>query len=265
MLLLLSGEGATDIGSSTQPGKRICSPGAWKPGPMALLADQIFEQAAGFSALECSCAYFVPETTLTHVGKQLHHPILRGNNIYHKRGAQALACIALELAAKKTTAPIIAIYFHDCDGTRSTSPTRWQDLYDSMNGERGGFHLMGLNTGVPMIPKPKSEAWLLCAVKEMPYQHCGALENESGNDNSPHALKMQLQSRLGGRNVCDIIHPLEGEACLIEASRIDMPSFNKFKEDFKAALKTTQNNWRSPLDLSLQRACSAAPQDLLIV
>lgn len=27
-----------------------------------------------------------------------------------------------------------------------------------------------------MVPRPKSEAWLLCALKPNPYQHCAALE-----------------------------------------------------------------------------------------
>jgi len=43
--------------------------------------------------------------------------------------------------------------------------------------------------GVAMIPKPKSEAWLLCALKNKPYESCEKLEDRSGNDDSPNSLK----------------------------------------------------------------------------
>lgn len=50
----------------------------------------------------------------------------------------------------------------------------WTDKLESM---KNGFKEADCILGVPMIPKPKSEAWLLCACKENAYQHCAALEN----------------------------------------------------------------------------------------
>jgi hypothetical protein len=87
-----------------------------------------------------------------------------------------------------------------------------------------------------MIPKPKSEAWLLCAVKENPYQHCHHLEDESGNDRSPNSLKVQLSAVLhcndSGRQLNDMIKNNE-----INVHQIDMPSFNAFKENLEKVLK----------------------------
>ena len=48
-----------------------------------------------------------------------------------------------------------------------------------------------------MIPKPKSEAWLICALKRDPYQVCERLEARSGNDQSPNSLKRELEQLLG--------------------------------------------------------------------
>jgi hypothetical protein len=48
-----------------------------------------------------------------------------------------------------------------------------------------------------MIPKPKSEAWIICALKANPYLGCDPLEDRSGNDNSPDSLKGKLARLLG--------------------------------------------------------------------
>ena len=47
-----------------------------------------------------------------------------------------------------------------------------------------------------MIPKPKSEAWVLCALSKL-YKECDELEDRSGNDNSPNSLKRELEELLG--------------------------------------------------------------------
>ncbi len=87
-----------------------------------------------------------------------------------------------------------------------------------------------------MIPKPKSEAWLLCALKQnQPYQHCDAIENESGNDRSPNSLKQQLRDVLGQdvtrKLLADKVRSRE-----VNLFRIDMPSFLAFKERLESVL-----------------------------
>ncbi|MFS2224644.1 hypothetical protein [Pantoea sp. B65] len=88
---------------------------------------------------------------------------------------------------------VIAVLFRDCDGTRSEPARLWQDKVNSI---RQGFRDAGLGRcGVAMVPKPKSEAWMLCVLRDN-YQQCARLENLSGNDDSPDSAKAQLKAAL---------------------------------------------------------------------
>ena len=59
-----------------------------------------------------------------------------------------------------------------------------------------GFEDEEFSRGVPMIPKPKSKAWIICAIKDNPYHGCNALEGCSESDNAPNSLKGELFSIL---------------------------------------------------------------------
>ena len=253
-MLLLSGEGRRDIGYALNPAAKICSPEEWVPGPMGKIVDQLYALHAGHSAIENHAAYFVPEHKLTEHAKLISHPKLRGknNNHFHRKNAIALASLAYTLSDSLDTKPIVVVFFHDCDGTQSSPTTRHSTLYDSINGEKGGFKIAGLCSGVPMIPRPKSEAWLLCAFKDPPYQHCAQLEDLPGNDASPQSAKKLLDDRIaelgegGCRYDCDLCCE-----CKININRIDMPSFNIFKADFLKAMSCNCHTWRIPIDHSL--------------
>jgi len=88
-----------------------------------------------------------------------------------------------------------------------------------------------------MIPKPKSEAWLLCAVKDNPYQHCHILENESGNDKGPNPLKQQLSDALQADASTEQLNDMV-KGHQIDVHRIDMPSFNAFKDNLRQVVKS---------------------------
>jgi hypothetical protein len=90
-----------------------------------------------------------------------------------------------------------------------------------------------------MIPNPKSEAWLLCAVKAtQPYEHCAQIEQASGNDAGSRPLKMQLEEALGEPPTAAVVSALVQSGNL-DASRIRMPSFVKFRTRLLAVLKGT--------------------------
>lgn len=266
MLLLFSGEGVSDIGSANHGVERVCEPHEWTPGPMALLADQIFKQACGYSAIDTQGAYFVPIKVLTSVGKELaSSPKFcgKGMALYHRRGAQALASIALKLSKRNSNVPVIAIYFHDCDSSHSSGNSLWKTLRES---KKSGFRLAGITTGVPMTPKPKSEAWLLCALKEQPYQSCKRLEDSPGNNTGKNPLKKRLQARLNhyGQDICTLIKPLAKDPLHVDAAKIKMPSFDAFRDDFIEALQKSTSNWCTPIESSLyiicmNAACTAFP------
>lgn len=263
MIFLFSGEGKTDLGAAENPQDGVCPPGRWLPGPMAYLADDIVQHEQCYSPLDSECCYYVSETLLDEIAKSIKRPSLRGKgmNIYHSRGAQALAAVALALGAKLRT-PVVAVYFRDCDGSAASASTRHDELYRSM--QERGFHVFGLKSGVPMIPKPKSEAWLICALQDAPYQNCGRLEEASGNDDSPNALKKRLKACLATRGLdssgplcevlCDLIRPPVGREKQIDFTRIDMPSFRLFLEDLKRVIRLDDASWKEACDPSLN-AC----------
>lgn len=79
-----------------------------------------------------------------------------------------------------------------------------------------------------MIPKPTSEAWVLCALKDNPYQDCAVLEDRSARDHSAHPLKRELQGRLGDSPSADDLCRMVRDRT-IDINRIDMPSFQAFR------------------------------------
>jgi len=95
-----------------------------------------------------------------------------------------------------------------------------------------GFEMLN---GVPMIQKQKSEAWILCALREK-YQNCNQLEYESGNDNSPNSLKKQLAKHLGEDATRELINKKIDEGQIDIDMIVDMPSLTQFKEQLDKVL-----------------------------
>ena len=239
MFLLVSGEGPGDIGRCRQ-GEQ-CEGVDFEFGPMAIIVDQLVEQFQGYalSHLTSSLVSFVAESYLA-ANRQpaLRHSMrLSGKKkpketAYFYQNARALAAVAKTKSAE-VKAPVIAVLFRDCDGTASAGRGIWQDKRNSMIE---GFRAEGFQLGVAMIPNPKSEAWLLCATQQNNYQHCAQLEQQSGNDKSPNPLKVQLAASLNG-NACTATLNAMLEQKDIDVTRIDMPSFNTFKEDLRQVVQ----------------------------
>lgn len=239
MYFLLSGEGVGDMGRCRHG--TCCERPDFEEGPMAIIVDQLVEvfQEYDFSHLDSDLVGFVSEKHLT--ANKL--PVRRSamslpgkkkprETQYHYRSARALAALAKNKSEHEKT-PVIAVLFHDSDGTASAGRGDWRDKRDSMIA---GFEAEDFELGVAMMPKPKSEAWLLCATQQNSYQHCARLEDESGNDASPNSLKKQLAAVLDGADSrADINDLLRDKA--IDVTRIDMPSFNVFKGDLKRAVE----------------------------
>lgn len=235
MKLFLSGEGPTDLGQMTP----AAGGEVFAPGPMAWVVDKLLEQHLGYSLLDLHQAggenvVFVHKADLTAMGKPSApgKPLLSGlkhgkGQAYHARSAQCLG-----LLAKAAQPPAVAVLFRDGDGTNSTPRQEWQDKWESV---QRGFALAGFACGVPMVPRPKSEAWLLCGLKDPPYQHCDALEDAPGNDGSPKALKTRLKTLLGHEPSA------EEQASWVRDGRIDpqrihTPSFAAFRQALQAAV-----------------------------
>jgi len=235
VLILVSGEGPTDMGRclAVDP----CNGDGFQPGPMAWLMDQIVKSKLEYSFLEFGLVHLVSKRRLTDISKGLPQRTLAGRKrrqetAYYFRNARALARLAMELAASSND-EVVAVLFRDADGTQSAGRGHWQDKWDSM---LNGFRYEHFGAGVPMIPKPKSEAWLLCALKQnQPYQHCSRLEDASGNDDASDAVKKQLAEALGQPPTATLLSELVRNG-RVEAARIDMPSFVKFHKRLQSVL-----------------------------
>jgi len=239
MYVLLSGEGPSDLGRC-ELGLDQCKSENFQPGPMSLVVDQLIESFQGFefSYIESNCVGFVSETYLAeNKAPPTQKARLPGKKKppetqYYFENARALALAALRIS-EEINDNVIAVLFRDSDGTASAGRGDWANKRKSI---LAGFAEENYGYGVAMIPKPKSEAWLLCAVKDNPYQHCHQLENESGNDRSQSPLKEQLSEALQGNDSVEQINGMVRNH-EIDVHRIDMPSFAEFKDNLNHVVR----------------------------
>lgn len=241
MYLLLSGEGVSDMGRC-EVGES-CEPPKFQVGAMAMIVNQLIDShlqtqyGYELSLLDSELVTYVSESYLAQ-----HKPAtsdkkmaIRGKKrppetMYYFQNARALAIIAKDLS-RQLDDTVIAVLFRDADGTASAERGNWVDKYQSM---KNGFAVESYELGIAMIPNTKSEAWLLCAVKNN-YQHCENLEGIKGNDDSPNSLKSQLTTALNGKtSAVELAELVKDKA--VDVERIDMPSFNQFRQDLKLVL-----------------------------
>lgn len=231
MYFLLSGEGITDMGAG-KTAATICEGDNFTAGPMAIVVAKIVEARHNYSILHGACGY-ISEGQITRRARQLKaspkQPRLPGKKQaketgYYFKSARALACFAREKATDLKD-EVVAVLFHDSDGTASAGRGKWNDKRESM---LHGFEAEGFHKGVPMIPKPKSEAWLVCAWKNPPYQGCEALEERSGNDNSPNNLKTELADLLGDVVTSDLLNEKVQQS--FDINKVEMTSFKEFRK-----------------------------------
>lgn len=232
MILVLSGEGPTDLGTRRPTENR------WEfvPGPMAWIVDKLLEQPdkLNYSILTLhasggDCVRFLSERDLSALNYARPRFFPRAPGTFgiqpfranaHQLGKHALA------VSRERGAPVIAVLFRDSDGTNSAPKTLWETIFESI---RAGFQLAEFQSGVPMVPRPKSEAWMLCGLfkREDADRQYGGLEEEPGNDASPKSLKAQLASQLGYEPTAEVQAELVSRGT-IDPALIDLPSFMAF-------------------------------------
>ncbi len=230
MFLILSGEGSADIGIEDSA-----------IGPMTKLIDNWISRRIGYSLIDLKFYTIIPKQQLAEKAKKMEARSRRGKKQnsetrYFYNNARALALIAHQKAKEiGDDTPLILVLFRDADGTASADRGVWEEKIRSI---LTGFEVEQILTGVPMIPKPKSEAWILCALRNK-YQYCEKLEDESGNDNSPNSLKQQLENYLGEPGTRILLNDKidDGE---IDIDRIiDMPSLTAFKNRLDEVLNSS--------------------------
>lgn len=241
MIVVLSGEGPTDIGCCNI--NDSCSIPDFTAGPMTVLIDELIDQKLNYSPLAVSPSTYryYSERALSNRAKarKKDRPfILSGKKHAQETGyfhinAWMLGEIAVELEQAEDDKSI-AILFRDSDGTNSSKRDHWQVRHDSIES---GFKRANYERGVPMVPRPKSEAWLLCAAKSTPYQNCDQLENLPGNDNSPNSAKGELDKALNNQTSArNLVQWLQSIGFDHNAVAIQMPSFEAFRDRLIAVL-----------------------------
>jgi hypothetical protein len=238
MRVLLSGEGPTDLGSCTNA-LGVCEGIDFRMGPMTVLLAQMAEPKLGYDLLDTpDSLHSISETALCAYAKALPSRLqaARGKKKgvetgYFYANARALGNVAQQLE-KKTGEPVLTVLFRDNDGTRSMVTSVWADKCKSIED---GFLRSGFETGIAMLPNPKSEVWLLCGATPGS-SSCAALENISGNDDSPNSAKSRLDAALDGRTSGDELAHWLREHPLDVARASSMPSFKAFKDALDISL-----------------------------
>jgi hypothetical protein len=230
MLILLSGEGATDMGRCEMQ-THECEGANFRAGPMALLVDQVVARVWDYSPRDTGAFCFLSRSGLARYCKDNVRAVAlpgkkrgpgMGGHFKHARGLARRA----RQRAQAEDSPVGAVLFRDSDGTNAAPLDLWERILHAIDS---GFAAEEFEFGVAMVPRPKSEAWILCAVKANPYQGCPALEDAPGNDASPNSLKRRLDDVLAGngQTVGDLNQMVEDGQ--IDALQIDMPSFHRFR------------------------------------
>lgn len=211
MIIVLSGEGKTDLGEVDY------SSGVFKAGAMYMIVDKLIEQKLSYSPYEVSKEniHYIHETELKTLGKNIKVLPSKKRAIetgFFYKNARVVAQIAKQKEAD------IAVLFRDSD---LSDKREWEIKYKAVID---GFNIEDFKKGVAMLPRPKSEAWLLCALKNN-YQNCKDLENLSGNDSSPKNLKNMIDEYgFSHDEICQKIKNNE-----LNINKIDMDSFNIFR------------------------------------
>lgn len=175
----------------------------------------------------------VHEARITEISrdKTIIKPLSRrGKKTQHETREFYSAARALAHVAQHTEVqPSLAVLFHDSDSNK------WPDYNTKRLSMEHGFEAQGFENGVPFVAQPKSEAWLLCALKNG-YQNCAPFEARSGNDDSPRSLKAELEEHLGESATRVKLNELVDEDQIDLAQITDMRSMTDFQDSMKEVL-----------------------------
>lgn len=232
MIVVLSGEGPTDLGQCSNA-QSICEAGDFQIGPMTVLLDKMLEPHLKYSLQTTPGAYlFVSKVALAEYAKSLK----RGRCVslvgkkqgketaYYFTSAWLFAGIAKKIESERQDTSV-AVLFRDCDGTCSAEAGLWEAKWESMIN---GFDRAEFSRGIPMIPKPKSEAWLLCQARQS-LADCACLEEISGNDDSPNPAKKQLDEEFDQHKPRDELCEWLAQEHIDQERLSTMRSFSAFK------------------------------------
>lgn len=228
MLFVISGEGSSDLGTKGLDG-------TLKKGTMTLILDRLCE-------INCDCEpdyELLTEGDVKRLRKSNPRDVRpRGGVSKEDTETLWLSSYCLAVYAKGKGEGVALVYFKDSDGTNTSPRDKWERMVRAMYS---GFKGAEFKWGVAMVPRPKSEAWLLAYYQKndgvhQAYDQCERFEEMSGNDGSPMSCKSLLKNFCA----CDddvYANVITKDAVeTIDWCRVNMPSFTTFKKRFENVL-----------------------------
>lgn len=228
MYFIISGEGNSDIGKSTE-----------HPGPLVVCLEKLTD----FLVDDIFSYDIISESDLTTRAKDIaaerKRMLLPGykhknRHLLHiRRLAHALGSMA---SHEEDTG---ALLFRDCDFTNSEIGNPHEFYQDMVKCIETGFSMADdFKYGVAMVPKMRSETWLLAHYQKTPYQDSNRFEDLPANDRAEHSAKAMLAKFLNCSigELYDLIDPND-----IIWERIDCSSFLFFKKRFQYVLQSLKH------------------------
>jgi len=208
-----------------------CEGDSFLPGPMAVIVDQIVEGRHGYSPLELLCCGFVIKRALSERAQELKAvkksirlpgPKREKETGYFFNRARAFARIAQSQAQDRGDT-VVAVLFQDADceanAGRGEAAAKRQSMED-------GFTQEEFDTGVPMVPEPTSEAWLVEGFRNSP--NANAVEDTFSGLTRADKLKKELEVMLGEPPTRARLRSLV-ESNDVNIENIETQSFIEFK------------------------------------
>ena len=247
MKCILLGEGETDLGV-----KGYAKEPCFKKGPMTLVIDFLAKER---NVLSINYKFLTRGDVERGLKDSKRKISPRPKDVDSKERSIYLSAwyIGGKAVSERQDA---AIYFHDPDRTKSEPRDRYARIEKAMNR---GFDMVGFDKGIPMVPVPRSEAWLLAYFqkgieKQCAYNKAEWFEGLPASDKSPKSAKKELQKAVGARNESETYSKVMEEFKNIDWKRVDMPSYNRFRARLEFVLDAykDKNQGTAPKKRKLQ-------------
>ncbi|MEW6350521.1 MAG: hypothetical protein AB1646_15765 [Thermodesulfobacteriota bacterium] len=204
--MLLSGEGPSDIGEKDPQN------GTFNHGPIAVLTSRI---------LAWNHKHDVTFHFRTRAELKSHVMTLKGKPKGQKGTAgkgHSLLAFKLAWVAKENNCDV-AVLMRDADNRDFT------EVYEEI---RSGFVAARFDRGIPAVPVPKSEAWIICCVDP---GESDRIERRSED------MKALLEQKLRLHQTPDNIESWRDIVSSCDLCAVRPPSFVRYKRDMEGAVR----------------------------
>lgn len=213
MILLLSGEGPTDLGHIKDSEFEI--------GPLGYLVDDLIKEHteqknhAEFSFLENGLVRFVHKHEIDKKSKPVRFAGKKSSIDSYITKHFFRTAVNLSLKAKELDDKALAVLFRDSD------KEDWNEVRQSI---KDGFAYEEFETGVAMVPQAFSETWVLNSITNQNKHNSKSLEHYTESN----SLKDEIKAILSPKGIAY-------RELRLEPNSITLKSHTDFKEELFAA------------------------------